>query len=81
MASTAFMAVMDGGHDNPEKGDVIPFNTALLNVGLNYDEQTSVFTCAESGLYLFSVTLYSACELITFTFQPDNFIKSPLYYS
>ena len=65
MASAAFMARMDVGNFFPVTGDVIPFNNALLNVGQHYDDQTSVFTCAESGLYLFSVTLYSNSELIT----------------
>lgn len=63
MASAAFMARMDGGDYHSGAWDVqfnvIPFNTVLLKVGLNYTRLTSVFTCAETGLYHFSVTLYS----------------------
>ena len=56
------MAVMDGGYHYPKTYDVILFDYVLLNLGEHYDAQTSIFTCAENGLYLFSVTLYSAGE-------------------
>ena len=65
--SSAFMAVVDGGRHWPAVWDAIAFGVVLLNVGQNYDNQTSVFTCAESVLYLFSVTLYSDSELLSNT--------------
>ena len=65
LTSAAFTAVMDVGYDYPDAGDVIPFNKVWLNLGQHYNDLTSVFTCAESGLYLFSVTLFSTGELIT----------------
>lgn len=66
VASAAFMAVMIEGFFYPSTGEIIPFERVLLNVGQHYDDRNSVFTCAESGLYLFSVTLYSGCEFISY---------------
>lgn len=58
-SSAAFMALKNRGIHLYNKGDKLPFGWVLLNVGDHYDAETSVFTCAKSGLYLFSVTLYS----------------------
>ena len=48
----AFSAYLDHTLRNMGNDQIIVFNQIILNEGGGYDQETGVFTCPKSGLYL-----------------------------